>query len=393
MFGRAALPLSAGAAIPGPYAVEGPGLKVLQVTNVDFSLRHFLLPLMLAAQARGHEVLGVSADGPLLDDARAAGVRVAALPMARSLSPAAQWRALQALYRLMRDEKPDLVHAHMPISGVLARVAARAAGVPRVAYTCHGFLFNQPGPLWRRALGLGVEWAGGRLTDTYLTVSTEEAADARRLWIARGAVAVGNGRDPRRFRPDPSARARIRAALGVPEGRVVVVIVSRLVRHKGHPELVAAMAQVAGAVDAELWVVGERLPSDHGADVGAVLDAAGPLVRRLGYRTDIPDVLAAADVFALPSHFEGLPMSVIEAMLCGLPVVATAIRGPREQVMHGGTGLLVPPMEVTSLHDALLRLLTDPALRARMGAAGRARAVALYSEDVVLARTLDLLGL
>ena len=367
-------------------------MKVVQVTNVDFSLRHFLMPLMLAAQARGHDVLGVCADGPLLADVRAAGLRVAPLPMARSLSPVAQWQALWAMVALFRAERPDLVHAHMPISGFLARLAARVAGVPRVAYTCHGFLFNQPGPWWRRALGLVMEWLGGRLTDITLTVSTEEAADARRLWIARRAVPVGNGRDPARFRPDPAARARVRQALGVPEAQVVIVIVSRLVRHKGYPELLAAMRDVPGA---ELWVVGERLPSDHGADLEPLFDASGlgPRLRRLGYRADIADVLAAADIFTLPSHFEGLPMSVIEAMLTGLPVVATAVRGPREQVMDGETGLLVPPATVAPLAAALARLVADPALRASMGAAGRARAVLTYSEAAVLARTLDLLGL
>ncbi len=358
---------------------------------MDFSLQHFLQPLMLAAQARGHDVLGVSADGPLLDDARAAGLRVVAVPMARSLSPLAQWRALRAMVRLLRAERPDLVHAHMPISGFVTRLAARIAGVPRVAYTCHGFLFNQPGPWPRRALGLVMEWLGGRMTDITLTVSIEEAGDARRLWIARRAIAVGNGRDPVRFCPDPAARARIRAVLGVAESRVVVVIVSRLVRHKGHQELLQAMRSVPGA---ELWVVGNRLPSDHGPDPTALFAQVPPgAVRLLGYRTDIPAVLAAADIFALPSHFEGLPMSVIEAMLTGLPVVATRIRGPREQVVDGETGLLVPPMQAAPLAAALCRLAADPALRAAMGAAGRERAVALYDERAVLARTLDLLGL
>jgi glycosyltransferase involved in cell wall biosynthesis len=367
-------------------------VKVVQVTNVDFSLRHFLLPLMRAAQARGHDVLGVCADGPLLADVRAAGLRTAPLPMARSLSPGAQWRALWAMVALFRAERPDMVHAHMPISGVLARLAARIAGVPLVAYTCHGFLFNQPGPWWRRALGFAMEWIGGRMTDITLTVSTEEAADARRLWIARRAVPVGNGRDPARFHPNLAARARVRQALGVPEAQVVIVIVSRLVRHKGYPELLAAMRAVPGA---ELWVVGERLPSDHGTDLEALFEASGlgPRLRRLGYRADVADVLAAADIFTLPSHFEGLPMSVIEAMLTGLPVVATAIRGPREQVADRETGFLVPPATVAPLAAALARLVADPALRARMGAAGRARAVALYDEAAVLARTLDLLGL
>ncbi|HEY2131753.1 MAG TPA: glycosyltransferase family 4 protein [Acetobacteraceae bacterium] len=366
-------------------------MKVLEVTNVDFSLRHFLLPLMRGIRARGHEVIGVSADGPLLDVARAEGFRVVAPPLQRRVSLTGQFRAFRALLALIRAERPDLVHAHMPISGFLARLAARIAGVPVIAYTCHGYLFNQPGSRRRRLMGLAMEWIGGRLTDIYMTVSSEEAADARRLHIADHAVAIGNGRDPARFHPDLAARARLRAKFGVPEDRVVVVIVSRLVRHKGHPELLAALRDSS----AELWVVGDRLASDHGEDLEPHFAGAGlgARLRRLGYRDDIPAILAAADIFALPSHFEGLPMSVIEAMLTGLPVVATDIRGPREQVVDGVTGLLVPPASAPPLADALRRLVDDSGLRHRMGAAARERALALYDEGRVVARTLDLLGL
>ncbi len=370
-------------------------MKILEVTNVDFSLRHFLLPLMRGLRARGHEVVGVCADGPLLGDVRDEGFRVEGLPMARSLSPLAQVLAFRALVRLIRRERPDLVHAHMPISGVLARLAARICGVRIIAYTCHGFLFNQPGPLPRRLVSLLLEWLAGRVTDRYFTVSEEEAVDARRLRIHSGAIGIGNGRSPAVFQPDPLLRAQVRTSLGTPEERVVVIVVSRLVRHKGHPELLAAMAQVP---EAELWVVGDRLSSDHGETLDAAFEAAarpevlGPRLRRLGYRTDIPALLASADIFALPSHFEGLPMSVIEAMLCGLPVVATAIRGPREQVVDGETGLLVRPRAVDELASALRLLAADAALRRRLGEAGRARALACYDEDRVVSRTIELLG-
>ena len=173
---------------------------------------------------------------------------------------------------------------------------------------------------------------------------------------------------------------------------MAVAAVSRLVRHKGHAELAAAMRDVPGA---ELWVVGNRLATDRGEDVSATLIEAGlgDRLRLLGYREDVAAVLAAADIFALPSHFEGLPMSVIEAMLTGLPVVATDIRGPREQVVNDRTGLLVPAMQVPPLARALARLAADPALRARMGEAGRERALDLYDERRVVGRTLDLLGL
>jgi glycosyltransferase involved in cell wall biosynthesis len=360
---------------------------------VDFSLVHFLLPLMRAQRERGHDVVGACAEGELLATPRAEGFRIEPVPLPRSLNPVALARALAALVALMRREKPDLVHAHMPISGLLARIAARIAGVPRVAYTCHGFLFNQPGPWWRRALSRVTERLGGRLTDVFITVSEEEASDARRLGIHPRATAVQNGRDPARFRPDPAARAALRAELGAVETDCVVIAVSRLVRHKGYPELLQAME--ATPANCLLWVVGNRLPSDHGEDMephfARAAQVLGKRLVRLGYREDVPRLLAAADVFCLPSHSEGLPMSVIEAMLTGLPVVASRVGGLREQVVDGGTGLLVPPMTVDALAASLTRLAADPALRAAMGEAGRARATKCFDEARNLARCVALL--
>ncbi len=368
-------------------------MKIIEITNVDFSLRHFLLPLMRAIRARGHEVVGGCAEGPLLDGVRAEGFRVIAIPFVRRLSPLAHARAFISLLEILRAEKPDIVHGHMPISGFLARIAARIAGVPTVAYTCHGFLFNHgSSSVPRRALSFMMEWTAARVTDVFMTVSQAEARDARRLGISRRAVAVGNGRNPAAFRPDPLARARIRADLGVPPDRVVVIAISRLVWHKGYPELAVAMRSLP---EAELWVVGERLDSDRGPDMTELLRAAGLgcRLRFLGYREDIPALLAAADIFTLPSRFEGLPMSVIEAMLTGLPVVATDVRGPDEQVQHEVTGLKVAAGDAAALGSALARLARDPAARARMGEAGRLRALDCYDETKVLARTLDLLGL
>jgi glycosyltransferase involved in cell wall biosynthesis len=367
-------------------------LKIIEITNVDFSLRHFLLPLMRAARARGHEVVGACAEGPLLAVPRDEGFRIVALPLERNASLLAHWRAWRALLHLFRAERPDLVHAHMPISGFLARMAAWWAGVPRIAYTGHGFWFNFPGPWPRRFAGLAMEWLAGRVTHTFLTVSEEEAHDAARLKVCRGAIATGNGRDPSHFRPDPEARDRIRQTLGVPADRVVITAVSRLVWHKGYPELADAMHAVP---EAELWVAGERLATDRGADMAALLRNAGlgGRLRMLGYREDIPAILAASDIFVLPSRFEGLPMSVIEAMLTGLPVIAANVRGPREQIVDGVTGLLIPPGDAQALGQALASLTSEPALRARMGEAGRARALERFDEAKVIARTLDLLGL
>jgi glycosyltransferase involved in cell wall biosynthesis len=369
-------------------------MKIAQVCHIDFALHHFLLPLMRGARDRGHEVVGICAEGPLLAQARAEGFRIITVPMARSLNPLRQSRALLELLRVFAAEEFDLVHGHFPISGLLARIAARRNGVRRIAYTCHGFLFNQPGPWSRRKLSLVLERFGGRLTDAFFCVSEEEAREARALGIHPRAIGIGNGRDPAIFHPDPDARARIRAELGVPDDRVVITAMSRIVRHKGYPELLQAMEWVP---DAELWIVGERLATDHGetmeAEFAAAHEKLGPRLRLLGYRRDTAAILAASDIFTLPSLFEGLPMSIIEAMLTGLPVVSTDIRGPREQVVDGQTGYLIPPTRIEPLAGALTVLARNAELRAQMGEAGRRRALDLFDEKRIIRRTLDLMGL
>ncbi|MBT5038227.1 MAG: glycosyltransferase, partial [Rhodospirillaceae bacterium] len=210
-------------------------------------------------------------------------------------------------------------------------------------------------------------------------------------------LAIGNGSDPGIFTPeDPgNTRVRIRNAIGTPAERVVILMTGRLVEEKGYRELVTAMRDV----DAELWAVGARLESDHASGIADVIDSIERdpslknRVRFLGYRQDVPDLMRAADIFTLPSHREGMPRSIIEAMMVGLPVIATNIRGSREEVVAGETGLLVPVNDAKSLADAIRQLAGDPASRQSMGEAGRARAIELYDEAKVIARQMERLGL
>jgi len=378
----------------GGSGKEAPGSKhILEITNVDFAMRQFLHPLMQALREAGHHVEGGCAEGPHLAVLREDGFVVHALPMARSFSPIAQIRAFRALVRLIRQTRPDLVHGHMPISGFLARVAGWWCGVPCIAYTCHGFLFNQPGSLKRRVLSFLLEWGAGQITNRYMTVSRAEAQDARRLHIHHAARGIGNGRDPDQYKPAPALRSFVRKELGLTDDQVVIIAVSRIVRHKGYPELLRAMENVPEAI---LLIVGDRLPSDHGdvmaQEFARATEILGPRLLLLGYREDTPRLLAAADIFTLPSHFEGLPMSVIEAMLTGLPVVATNIRGPAEQVVPGETGLLVPPGLAVPLAGALTELVRNPGMRQAMGVAARERALALYDQKDVLKRVVEILG-
>lgn len=372
-------------------------MRILQLCAVDFTLYHFLLPLMRGLRAAGHEVVGACAHGSLVAKIEAEGFRVIGLPIRRSANPIALWRSYRAIRQMLEIEKFDMVHVHTPVAALAGRLAAWRACVPKIVYTAHGFYFHEHMPWPKRAAQIGLEWLAGRTTNLLLTQSEEDAATGRRLGLARGPVhAIGNGSDPARFRPalpQETTRADIRAAFGTPLDLTVILMVGRLVAEKGYPELVDAMRDVA----AELWIVGERLASDHAGGIAAALAKAenDPVlknrIRLLGYRSDVPDLLRAADIFTLPSHREGMPRSIVEAMLTGLPIVATNIRGSREEVVEGQTGLLVPVRDPNALAAALQRLASDPSLRAKLGAAGLARARDLYDEAKVVARQLDLI--
>jgi glycosyltransferase involved in cell wall biosynthesis len=376
-------------------------MKICQLCAVDFTLYHFLLPLMRAQRDSGHEVVGVCARGKLAPLVEAEGFRVIDAPIKRSSNPLALRRAYRALRGIFEAERFDMVHVHTPVAALAGRPAAKRAGVARVVYTAHGFYFHEHMPWPRRAMHTMLEWWGGRFTDVLFTQAAEDADTARALDLCKGGIvaAIGNGSDPARFRPaapDEDTRALLRAAIGAAHDAPVFVMIGRLVAEKGYPELFRAMKATPTA---ELWVVGERLASDHAQSIErdiAGVEADPDLARRirfLGYRADVPELLRAADAFVLPSHREGMPRSIVEAMLTGLPVIATDIRGSREEVLDGETGLLVPVRDEKALGAAIAKLADGAELRTRLGQAGLRRARALYDERLVVARQMRVLGL
>ena len=347
-------------------------------------------------RARGHEVIGVCAEGPLLDGPRAEGFRIEALPLERSVSLLAHWRAFRALVRLFRAERPDLVHAHMPISGFLARLAAWSAGVPRIAYTGHGFCSTSPAPGRARAVGLrdGMAWRPGhrRVPDRSARrgARREAAAHPSRRRSRSATAATRRVSSPiRRARRGSARRSACRT------DRVVVLAVSRLVLAQGLSGTGRCDARRAGG-----GAVGGRRAAATpiaATDMAALLRDAGlgERLRLLGYREDVPALLAAADIFVLPSHFEGLPMSVIEAMLTGLPVVATRHARPARAGGAGGDRPAGAAGDSVAPLAAALRAAGRPTRRCVRAWARRAASARWNSTTraKVLARTLDLLGL
>lgn len=365
-------------------------VKVAHLTTVDMSLRYLLLPQLEAVVEAGGDAVGISADGPWTAALEARGIRHRTLASStRSFAPLADVRAAWELWRVLRDERPDVLHTHNPKPGLYGRVVGRLARVPIVVNTVHGLYAAPDDPWVKRAAVYALEAVAARCSDAELVQNPEDLALLRRLRIAPRAELLGNGIDLTRFDPTRvgSARAAVRAELGIGDDRIVVGTVGRLVREKGYPELFEA----AERLDPDRFVVvcvGGDDPEKADALPAALVDAARARgVRVTGHRDDIAEMLSAFDVFVLASHREGYPRAAMEAAAMGLPVVATDIRGCREIVDPGVNGTLVPARDAGALAAAIERL-ADPDRRARYGEASRRRACEHFDERRVVARVL-----
>lgn len=316
-----------------------------------------------------------------LEQARAGGLEVILEPALRApIDPRRDASALRSLSGLLSRRHFDVVHTHTAKAGALGRIAARRAGVPRVVHTYHGFPFHEFQSRLRRASYIAVERHLGRITDVALCVGTGVAVEA----IRRGLV------PPERIRtigvavPDgpllgPESRDRARRTLGIPPDATVVGAVGRLTYQKAPEDFLAAMRELTRLRRLDgvrrpdvigVWVGGGELA---GRVARLARSASVPLVVLAGERADIPEILPAFDVFALSSRYEGLPTVVVEAMICGIPVVATAVNAVSDVVVPGETGLLVPPQRPDLLAEAVGYLLDRPAAAARMAANARER--------------------
>lgn len=369
------------------------GLRVCQLCAVDFTLEHFLLPLIDGMRDAGWEVTAVCSDGPAIPRLRERGYDIETIHIERSFNLLRHIGSIHALVKLFKVRHFDVVHVHTPVAALIGRIAARIAGVQTVVYTAHGFYFHDEMSAWKRRIFVWLEKLGGTCTHLLFTQSEEDArtAEIERLAPPGRILAIGNGVNPALFDPDKVSDGRaMRQQLGIPDGAFVVGIIARMVREKGVGEfLQAAIAVAAKNQSVCFLMVGERLNSDHAGNVAVELvQATSVLASRLivtGARSDIPELLAAMDVFCLPSWREGMPRTIIEAMMMSRPVVATNIRGSREEVVPGETGYLVPTRDPQALAEAFLRCAADIGAMREMGMRGRQRALQLYDERRVVA--------
>lgn len=320
----------------------------------------------------------------------AAGLRVISLDLPGRYAP---FRGVSALVDLIRRDQPDVLHSSLFRASLLARWAARRTGLPLV----ESLVGDPYATSRRRAFSSIRRWklrglwlldaATARWVTRFVPVSQTLAERYQQtLGISPERMTViHRGRDPERYAPaSAERRADLRRRFGIGD-EPLLIQTARLLPHKGQTELVEAFAAVVRRVpESRLWLAGEgpqrpvleRIVRQRGLD----------RARLLGNRMDVPNLLAIADLFAFPSHLEGHPGALIEAMLTGLPIVASDIPMHRETLEPGHSGILTPLRDPPALAAAMLRLLRDRPTAERLGREARRVACERFSIETIAAR-------
>jgi glycosyltransferase involved in cell wall biosynthesis len=371
-----------------------PVLVHLATTDITFAL--LLQPQLHAFADAGYDVIAMSAPGPYVDELEHDGIRhVPVTHFTRRMALHHDALALVELHRAFRQLRPDIVHTHNPKPGVLGRLAARAARVPAIVNTVHGLYALPDDRAVKRAVVYNLERVAARCSHAELVQNPEDIPVLARLGITAPKVRLlGNGIDLARFDAGQAGavRAEVRQELGLDDDTVVIGAVGRLVAEKGYRELFTAAQAVTKELPNVAFVVVGMQDTDKSDAITAaeMADVSGRTnLRFLGERRDVERLYAAMDVFVIASWREGFSRSGMEAAAMGLAVIATDIRGCRQVVDDGVTGLLVPVRKPDALTTAIRTLATDAPMRARMGEAGVAKARREFDQQRVIDITLS----
>jgi glycosyltransferase involved in cell wall biosynthesis len=334
--------------------------------------------LALGLRAAGHEVfLLLGRSGAVQERLEAAGLRCLVSPMylTDKWTWPRYWLAKRAMARVLRRERPDVVHSNDLPTHQIVSDAARGLGAPRVCH--HRFPFG----------GAATEWMNKFGAERHLFVSRalmdELCAGTTRLTASpRSVVYDGLPLPPA---PTSDARRASRRKLGLPADGTIVTLAGQIIERKGVADLIQAWALLDDAArsGAELVIVGDDLAGQgaYRAAMERLAADVGCPARFVGFQNNVGEWLLASDVAAVPSHVEPLGNATLEAMAYALPVIGGDVGGIPEMIVHGQTGLLVPPRAPDRLATALAQLLTDARTRGEFAAAGRRRCEDLFSLD------------
>jgi glycosyltransferase involved in cell wall biosynthesis len=345
-----------------------------------------VVELARAARERGFEVDILATDPRFQELIRQEGIGLVDLDIIRrEIRPVWDLHGLVRLSRFLTDSPYTIVHTHTSKPGVVGRLAARHNRVPAIVHTVHLFGFHEEsGPLARAAYS-GIERRAARWCDRIITVSEYHREWALRLGIGtpEKLIAIPNGVPDRRAVPK-RGRDVIRDGLDVGDDDFVILSTGRLAEQKGLEYLIRAVPLLLPAVPTAMVLLAGDGPLV--GPLSRLIDDLGLAshVRLLGFRADVGDLLAAADVVALPSLWEGLSVSLLEAMAADRPVVTTTIGSNREVTRDGTVACLVPPKDPGALASAIGSLARDPDRRAALGRAAGAEQRSRYTMERML---------
>ena len=367
-------------------------MKICQLCAVDFTLNFFLLPLIDGMKKKGWEVEAVCSNGPYIKDLINSGYIIKNVNIPRNLNIISILKSIYLLYRLFKKEKYDIVHTHTPIASIIARIASKLSGVPLVIYTAHGFYFHENMPFLKLKFFIIIERLIGFITDIIFTQSLEDRQSAIKFkFLPKEKIFhIGNGVDKKKFNPKKIRNLDlIKKNINIPQNSFVIGTICRLVKEKGLVEFLHAAEKISNIYENVFFlIIGERLKSDHNKSIEkniiSIKKKIGKKIIFLGNRNDIPDIIAILDLYCLPSWREGMPRSIIEAMMMGKPVLATDIRGSREEVVNEKTGIIVPIKSSLDLEKGMATFITDKKKLIKFGEEGRKRALELYDESKIV---------
>jgi glycosyltransferase involved in cell wall biosynthesis len=318
-------------------------------------------------------------------------VEVLLIPdLVREVSPRRDLAALRSLWRLIRDQRYDIVHTHTAKAGILGRIAARGAGTPVIVHTLHGSTFHEALSRVEYLTYWGLEKVTAGFTDRIITVGEDLRERYLRAGIGRPDryQLIRSGMELSEFSAaaamPPERRAEVRRSLGVPADAPLVGKVARLEARKGYQHFLD-LAEI----------VLERMPAAHFVGLGAGEQHASLLseverrgltgrVHFPGFRHDIADVLAVLDVAVLTSLWEGLPRVLVQAAACGVPAVTFSVEGAHEVVKEGVNGWVVAVGDVSGMAERVVGLLAAPERARAMGAAGRGLVCEAWAADTMV---------
>ena len=373
-------------------------MKICQICAVDFTLKTFLLPLIDAQIADGNDVISVCSDGKHIQGMLEKGYKIKTISISRNMNIIFHIKSIYKIFKFLKENRFDVVHVHTPVAAMIGRLAAFFARIPLVVYTAHGFYFHENMTPIKKYFFISLEVLFGFITDLLFTQSLEDAKSAINysIFSKDRVFTIGNGVDVKRFNPENIKSSNIRNLLNIPSNAFVIGMISRLVKEKGVEEFLQAAEKIYNENNnCYFLLIGEFETHDHAEGVEVALKLAqnklkGNLVLT-GYRSDIPELMSIMDLYVLPSWREGMPRSIIEAMAMGLPVLATDIRGSREEVIPNKTGWLVPVKSPERLTEGMILFIKNPEWGKKLGFNGRKRALSHYDEQKVVSLQLKII--